>query len=200
LSSWITPACAGSTGRTPRTVWGGLDHPRVRGEHASVFVANPADAGSPPRARGAPPRHPSTRGEARITPACAGSTARPPHRCHGWTDHPRVRGEHGLGRGAGGEPGGSPPRARGARYAPIPPRTAPRITPACAGSTGSGDANGADTADHPRMRGEHDFSEVPPSIRWGSPPRARGAPFPQPPGTPERRITPACAGSTTAAA
>ena len=73
------------------------DHPRVRGEHDLSRAGNARRTGSPPRARGAlrgTGRRPCP---ARITPACAGSTAAGPRSGPGSWDHPRVRGEHSSG-------------------------------------------------------------------------------------------------------
>ena len=71
-----------------------------------------------------------------------------------------------------------------------------RITPACAGSTPTGGGATPSYRDHPRLRGEY-------SNRWrsdtklqGSPPLARGVHFTEGLENEEKRITPACAGST----
>ncbi len=138
-------------------------------------LLNLADAGSPPRARGAGSctgRLPSLLG---ITPACAGSSrcARP--RQDEPVDHPRVRGEqiHGDARSHVGA--GSPPRARGADRVDHDSQGRFGITPACAGSSGAA-AGGSSAA-------------------GGSPPRARGAGSALPRLALCPRITPACAGS-----
>ena len=93
------------------------------------------DGGSPPHARGRlfQPRFPPL--AQRITPACAGKTARMYVHCRRRADHPRMRGEDFLPEG-GDRPGlGSPPHARG-RPAGYPGVTVQqRITPACAGKT-----------------------------------------------------------------
>ena len=90
----ITPACAGST-RARAEPSGGLpDHPRMRGEHASICSDPRIPAGSPPHARGARCRWAPRRTWPGITPACAGSTEYL-HRCPAsCLDHPRMRGEH----------------------------------------------------------------------------------------------------------
>jgi len=89
------------------------DHPRLRGEHVFVALAQTTDVGSPPPARGTWPQQTSLRRLKRITPACAGNIkARQDHINH-LPDHPRLRGEH-LAM-ANGEllEAGSPPPARG---------------------------------------------------------------------------------------
>src|SRR5690606_30003103 len=68
------------------------------------------------------------------------------------------------------------PRARGAPHGEGGAVPGSRITPACAGSTGSESAEQSESVDHPRVRGEHPSSS--------------------PRGTRPPRITPACAGST----
>ena len=177
------------------------DHPRVRGEHRSSSgytcesrgitpacagstctpsATAPATAGSPPRARGAAIR-PASRREVR--------------------DHPRVRGEHELGRrGCSERSAGSPPRARGA----LPPSVARRPRPAgspprARGAPPSPGAAVGLPGSPPRARGARDRVRDSRRSTAGSPPRARGARRSS--RTSRRgsaRITPACAGSTPA--
>ena len=195
----ITPACAGST-----VVRGGLaawaaDHPRLRGEHEQTSRGDAMDDGSPPPARGAPQPPRGGVRRRRITPACAGSTVMSPGRQREVPDHPRLRGEHGVGAVTSVNTRGSPPPARGAPDAGEIYIARYRITPACAGSTGSRSGSATCGTDHPRLRGEHRRRCAAGPGRRGSPPPARGALLqaaqPRQPG----RITPACAGSTTAA-
>ena len=129
-------------------------HPRVRGDDSTVPDHRGSAGGSPPRARGrrsAVDLGPSCAG---LTPACAGTTsvrqpcpARP-------SAHPRVRGddrELGLTKlGAGG----SPPRARGRRFARAGRLRVVRLTPACAGTTRTPTSSTASTRAHPRVRGD----------------------------------------------
>ena len=90
----IIPACAGST--TPsRLVHKCIrDHPRLRGEHRSLFLVVMTALGSSPLARGA--RHDVSAVSAvpGIIPACAGSTPAARARRADSGDHPRLRGEH----------------------------------------------------------------------------------------------------------
>ena len=131
----ITPACAGSTGRTTTRSGPAPDHPRMRGEHLAGADEEMPRNGSPPHARGAhgppgPDRH--RRG---ITPACAGSTGLQPRRGGGRRDHPRMRGEHPHGLPVEDQVVGSPPHARGAPVGGQRLHLEVGITPACAGST-----------------------------------------------------------------
>src|SRR5690606_3783870 len=116
--------------------------------------------------------------DARITPACAGSTSAVTATVGTVSDHPRLRGEHTSSARRLRSAAGSPPPARGALLPFDLPRKRRRITPACAGSTPESDGGDASLRDHPRLRGEH--------RRAGD-----GA-------GPEQWITPACAGSTCA--
>ena len=172
----ITPACAGSTERNWPTAMPSPDHPRVRGEHRGWAEVGTWLMGSPPRARGAQLRVLEVDVVARITPACAGSTARALWNRDNAGDHPRVRGEHLKQFIEAWTPQGSPPRARGARLPGPRGDVNARITPACAGSTGRQCRLSATSRDHPRVRGEHGRSSWLVLTQSGSPPRARGAP------------------------
>ena len=73
-SSWIIPACAGSTPRRTGTAKAARDHPRMRGEHLADDRRCSMKPGSSPHARGAPAAGRCDAGAAGIIPACAGST------------------------------------------------------------------------------------------------------------------------------
>ena len=92
----IIPACAGSTldGLAPER--GSEDHPRMRGEHQTPWWSTTGETGSSPHARGAHRDALLELADARIIPACAGSTERARHRHVSQRDHPRMRGEHKL--------------------------------------------------------------------------------------------------------
>ena len=89
----IIPACAGNTWLSPRPGSRPGDHPRMRGEHASVSGAFTDNWGSSPHARGTP----MNRG-----------MGKPKSR-----DHPRMRGEHGTPDMWAEPLAGSSPHARG---------------------------------------------------------------------------------------
>ena len=212
----IIPACARSTScRTarPAAPW---DHPRVRGEHVTLYEIAVGKPGSSPRARGAPAPIDHHRPPGGIIPACAGSTADAlaedlpqrgssprargahggRHVVLGGRDHTRVRGEHGdlYGRAVGAA--GSSPRARGALRGDREQGGMVGIIPACAGSTPGRRLGVCGRWDHPRVRGEHTEATIVCGRSEGSSPRARGA-------RSSRRllalvtgIIPACAGST----
>ena len=135
---------------------------------------------------------------ARISPACAGNTSnrRPSGRVS--ADQPRVRGEHRTSRSRHPGMAGSAPRARGTRPWSCRGGRAPRISPACAGNTdASADGTGG-PADQPRVRGEHSVQTKIFPLLPGSAPRARGTLRRTAWATRRTRISPACAGNTTA--
>ena len=129
----ITPACAGRSECGSSLMRSIRDHPRVCGEEASASHSAPSATGSPPRVRGGVARDIGTEVDARITPACAGRSARSGTPAVRAPDHPRVCGEEpylGFFRDA---VQGSPPRVRGGADEALTPGLHPRITPACAG-------------------------------------------------------------------
>ena len=172
------------------------DHPRMRGEdHVPVRVQGDI-RGSPPHARGRRCRLLLERPLKRITPACAGKT---PWVCIPWsweTDHPRMRGEDNQPPIEKLAKSGSPPHARGRRFADPAANLPSGITPACAGKTVWSIVLRVMYPDHPRMRGEDFLHSRNRKRGKGSPPHARG----RQPMTSALRlrwgITPACAGKT----
>ena len=172
----ITPACAGKTPIMLLSMCAWPDHPRMRGEDAVQFDISRIHCGSPPHARGRRGCLPSFPTPPRITPACAGKTARWSTARQMRRDHPRMRGEDATSALSRARSAGSPPHARG-RLAVSSARAVPcRITPACAGKTPTGRGHGRLSGDHPRMRGE-DLDSIARRLlhQW---------------------ITPACAGKT----
>ncbi len=131
----IIPARAGSTRGLSGTCRRSGDHPRSRGEHRPVSPRSPLSPGSSPLARGARVRDRRVRPRPGIIPARAGSTSRMRRMSRSLRDHPRSRGEHGLGQ----------------RH--LPARA--RIIPARAGSTFRERSRVRPVRDHPRSRGEH---------------------------------------------
>ena len=192
----ITPACAGKTGAKAFRRQAASDHPRMRGEDALSDQFVVFGPGSPPHARGRPTGMVHGRGEARITPACAGKTDTTGFPVLSTEDHPRMRGEDTHGSSGVPEPPGSPPHARGRPRRSVAKTVRGGITPACAGKT----VHSADAApilsDHPRMRGEDLKNAITAEAKAGSPPHARGRLFVNARDPVDKRITPACAGKT----
>ena len=94
---------------------------------------------------------------------------------------------------------GSPPHARGRRLTPSARPMRAGITPACAGKTNTSTFPKRNCADHPRMRGEDEVRRHHTLEQVGSPPHARGRLRAVVDVLAGQRITPACAGKTTAA-
>ena len=135
LAFGIIPACAGNTGLARCRPRARRDHPRVCGEHESLIIELVVVEGSSPRVRGTPedpreiPRFPG------IIPACAGNTALSDSRRKTSRDHPRVCGEHRLGRMRRRYIRGSSPRVRGTPATVEFDTGMWGIIPACAGNT-----------------------------------------------------------------
>ena len=129
----ITPACAGKRHSRANAKAAPEDHPRVCGEKPHLVNRSQYRQGSPPRVRGKDYWDTDLCMELRITPACAGKSARFGIRCCAVEDHPRVCGEKELRSFAWKILIGSPPRVRGKGCALIILCGTVRITPACAG-------------------------------------------------------------------
>ena len=91
---------------------------------------------------------------------------------------------------------GSPPHAWGRLEGKWERWGRTRITPACAGKTGSTWPAPRTSRDHPRMRGEDQSAHWRLLVEFGSPPHARGRQRVRKAAHPGERITPACAGNT----
>ena len=90
----IIPAYAGSTSGHTCPGRDGSDHPRIRGEHVTVYSFVASVNGSSPHTRGAPTSTVPTLPWRRIIPAYAGSTSLTSLVMRSCWDHPRIRGEH----------------------------------------------------------------------------------------------------------
>ena len=142
FASWatrITPACAGRSfvsADETRTTW---DHPRVCGEKAKLPDCASSMRGSPPRVRGEVDGSAAVPVSWGITPACAGRRLTMQYPDTGVQDHPRVCGEKFVFIDHSSFPLGSPPRVRGEAGPDQGAQGVARITPACAGRSGSPD-------------------------------------------------------------
>ena len=192
----ITPACAGKSQRRHWIYSPNWDHPRMRGEKASIPRTWREVQGSPPHARGKAFSVDPRSQKQRITPACAGkSFIRRQTRTWFW-DHPRMRGEKSPVIIAWRTVLGSPPHARGKVVQNHQERLEGRITPACAGKRVAFPSRLHRTKDHPRMRGEKIRLISFGAEGLGSPPHARGKAGFKPVCRPAGGITPACAGKS----
>ena len=171
----IIPAYAGSTQRHSATRKHQRDHPRIRGEHGSYSNAVSPASGSSPHTRGAPAIRSLLSTMVGIIPAYAGSTCRAGATGLSTRDHPRIRGEHFRQDQAPALMAGSSPHTRGARPDVREVAHGNGIIPAYAGSTTAPPRPGTPGGDHPRIRGEHWFQQLPGNIASGSSPHTRGA-------------------------
>ena len=151
------------------------DHPRIRGEHATKDPGARVAFGSSPHTRGARSILNNPIFRIRIIPAYAGSTLALRQAFRSSRDHPRIRGEHSTGPGTAPSPTGSSPHTRGAQPLFLAERRDGRIIPAYAGSTDGLPIAEWRRADHPRIRGEHDYIKRAPEGLDGSSPHTRGA-------------------------
>ena len=194
----IIPAYAGSTRDVHGTSGGGQDHPRIRGEHESMFLMMVYAVGSSPHTRGALSSYPTCELPRRIIPAYAGSTAWRRGSSLNRSDHPRIRGEHRFSVPRHEHLRGSSPHTRGALDRVGRHLDDIGIIPAYAGSTSAPRRMTRTAADHPRIRGEHSGRRLTPHCRHGSSPHTRGAPSRVADEFRQRGIIPAYAGSTQA--
>ncbi len=172
----IIPAYAGNTQCLSRLRKSRRDHPRVCGEHPGYGGNLDLNKGSSPRMRGTPWINQIRVCNAGIIPAYAGNTienndAKWPNR-----DHPRVCGEHLTTDCLGTLLTGSSPRMRGTPATTIFHYGSAGIIPAYAGNTPKPYPLPRRARDHPRVCGEHQFSNVHVRQQRGSSPRMRGTP------------------------
>ena len=192
----IIPAYAGSTGLQLIDTALYMDHPRIRGEHASTANLAAVRRGSSPHTRGARKWEIRLRFGMRIIPAYAGSTRCRSRRRGRSRDHPRIRGEHDLVVAGDSVFRGSSPHTRGAPDIRNLMDNYLRIIPAYAGSTPSCSGVSSSGWDHPRIRGEHFDSSCQLFLPGGSSPHTRGALIMKDSISKSVRIIPAYAGST----
>ena len=187
----ITPACAGRSRRRPGAPRTTPDHPRVCGEKPQSDALGVGHIGSPPRVRGEEFRFETVQSGQRITPACAGRRTGRILKTTIFRDHPRVCGEKLRGAGVPQKAQGSPPRVRGEAGRARPCTSLSGITPACAGRSKK--------LFQPRFRGGEKGDDISMDLACkGSPPRVRGEDSDTPQGSIADRITPACAGRSSA--
>ena len=135
MKAGIIPAYAGNTRRGIKKRLQIGDHPRVCGEHESGLGVEHLGRGSSPRMRGTPGRFHNLRDETGIIPAYAGNTSHREKREVQTGDHPRVCGEHVLGKRSWAISEGSSPRMRGTRDNQRHRNVVEGIIPAYAGNT-----------------------------------------------------------------
>ena len=194
----IIPAFAGSTASVRSRTTSTPDHPRIRGEHTKRYLTQHDLPGSSPHSRGAHSGSCSHGSVLRIIPAFAGSTIIDVPEGAWLSDHPRIRGEHGITLSGRVEGMGSSPHSRGALTLPRAQLPPARIIPAFAGSTSVRTGSSRTDRDHPRIRGEHRCPNLLNGSSGGSSPHSRGALCRVRRAQRRRGIIPAFAGSTRA--
>ena len=192
----ITPADAGKTLSSSRTLMSKRDHPRGCGENPASVFNRMWRKGSPPRMRGKLRISSAKSANTRITPADAGKTRKFCLQIIMWQDHPRGCGENCNWVMKNNPHAGSPPRMRGKLFNLLSIIRKNRITPADAGKTLDGTPIKQENEDHPRGCGENLPLIAANGTTLGSPPRMRGKPIGQFDITARSRITPADAGKT----
>ena len=196
----LIPAHAGSTGVRLRLTTQDRAHPRSRGEHPpGTFEARPG-AGSSPLTRGALWCGLCAGWASGLIPAHAGSTQMELALQKKLRAHPRSRGEHKQLRQITSPKLGSSPLTRGALNTKVNAAFLSGLIPAHAGSTSPHDDEPTTDTAHPRSRGEHFGRQIGGIVQWGSSPLTRGALSGLPQHCAPRRLIPAHAGSTCAAA
>ncbi len=167
------------------------------GEHLTSALLMYRRWGSSPHVRGTLRTWDTESHTAGIIPACAGNTV-----CVliGFAmvcvDHPRMCGEHEGNTFHIPEDMGSSPHVRGTRDALLELLQLSRIIPACAGNTSYAVAAVSLEGDHPRMCGEHAWTQGAVDGAWGSSPHVRGTLSRIMPSNRGVGIIPACAGNT----
>ena len=170
----LIPARAGNTADYRRGNRRARAHPRSRGEHWEMLLADIPPKGSSPLARG-------TRGFISIKhdatgliPARAGNTLATSTVRNLRRAHPRSRGEHTRALPSSPTVRGSSPLARGTQTVLALVPYSAGLIPARAGNTGSETPPSFVVGAHPRSRGEHAHGATHRATPRGSSPLARG--------------------------
>ena len=192
----ITPAYAGKSWKPPPRNSAQKDHPRIRGEKGAKPSPRGKEGGSPPHTRGKAAMRPTETGQGGITPAYAGKRYAPCSRGGGVEDHPRIRGEKGLGRQPLCPYLGSPPHTRGKDCKIFYKKALTWITPAYAGKRVRRRPGTNHDGDHPRIRGEKLTLRTMQFCAEGSRPHTRGKDFRAGDQSAQAGITPAYAGKS----
>ena len=149
-------------------------HPRSRGENTVTRRCHSTRHGSSPLTRGKRRSVTQTATEARLIPAHAGKTWRPPKtRRVGWA-HPRSRGENNARGDKIAGAFGSSPLTRGKRSQVENHHGTNRLIPAHAGKTPLSWHRRRCSPAHPRSRGENALDRCEGIVHRGSSPLTRG--------------------------
>jgi len=171
----FTPTCVGTAVGGFVLHWAPAVHPHVRGDSAPEKIRTRPAFGSPPRAWGQPRRDPSS-----TVPG---------------TVHPHVRGDSSRACKDIRLDDGSPPRAWGQRSPERQHDRPGRFTPTCVGTAACPCSCSCPPSVHPHVRGDSAFASSAVRSPTGSPPRAWGQPYHNPPSAASYRFTPTCVGT-----
>ncbi len=190
------PACAGNTTIFCRCFAWQAVHPRMCGEHTSMYSPGTGMVGSSPHVRGTLIDEVFSHQNSRFIPACAGNTTPAALLPRIPPVHPRMCGEHVNRIICELRPAGSSPHVRGTLTGRYSGPVNLRFIPACAGNTAMRSPSARRWSVHPRMCGEHRHGPREPMPGAGSSPHVRGTL--QFPGDMliQHRFIPACAGNT----
>ncbi|ROQ35836.1 hypothetical protein EDD98_4913 [Streptomyces sp. PanSC19] len=111
-------------------------------------------------------------------------------------EHPRLRGDHPSTPSELPLVGGTPPLARGPSCLDDVKASHLRSTPTRVGTRSGSTRRMSTSTGHPRSRGDRPFNTADTAASYGAPPLARGPPGQDPRHDPDRRSTPARAGTT----
>ena len=129
------------------------------GDHTVETELVFTDRGSPPHVRGPLYYELQPKIHGGITPACAGTTTKKPRDPVSPWDHPRMCGDHFTMSYNPRYMEGSPPHVRGPLMRATNEHCSVGITPACAGTTNLRTVIHDRSRDHPRMCGDHPYSQ-----------------------------------------
>ena len=190
------PACAGNTASPIRQLRMPPVHPRLCGEHPVEPGERGAGGGSSPPVRGTPHHARPARCVCRFIPACAGNTDGRIRTGASSPVHPRLCGEHARWSPTFSYSNGSSPPVRGTLPRGGYAVDGDRFIPACAGNTATPIYGARSPAVHPRLCGEHQWTDARREHDNGSSPPVRGTLSGRHIERHAHRFIPACAGNT----
>ena len=173
------PAYAGITLRIECLIKLHGEHPRIRGDHATLDLPMTSRAGTSPHTRGSLLHGIDNLDVIRNIPAYAGITA-----CQAMPqlkrrEHPRIRGDHGMRTATSSTRVGTSPHTRGSQLASSGATVDIGNIPAYAGITSVIGALSMAWWEHPRIRGDHDALSTVRFSVTGTSPHTRGSRLPR---------------------
>ncbi|RZM14177.1 hypothetical protein LDELB18P2_0843 [Lactobacillus delbrueckii] len=157
----ITPTCVGNTLKPWEIFPNWEDHPHLRGEYCENCGYRFTTFGSPPLAWGILLAFRLVVAALRITPTCVGNTKIEQLQKTHAKDHPHLRGEYRSGNRWTIKGLGSPPLAWGIHAISDVALPGWGITPTCVGNTAWIGLPAGLSSDHPHLRGEYCWCDLP---------------------------------------